>query len=262
MRAARFASASSRRAHPRARRAHARLPVQALDDEHAALAVVARVEAADEAVALEDRQHVVAVAALRRRARRPRSGSRSRTGARGDRGRAAADRRREQASSCARGAGARRSALLPVRQRERRARLRAVVSAPSRDAARLDRPTPQRDTRRAASRDGIACPELRELARGRDAEPLERRAAGPLDVLVGLRCRRGVGLGQHALDQVVDLVEAVAAGDREAPGPPQELERRLLGRPVPPARRRAGRRALEVARAQRTLAPSGGARAR
>src|SRR5258708_5021132 len=96
-------------------------------------------------------------------------------------------------------------------------------------------------------------PEPGELARRRNAEPLERRATRPVDVLVvGGRGLRGLA-GKHALGQVVDLLEALATGDREDARAPEELERAFRRSPGPPGPSLARLLLDEVSRAERSL---------
>ncbi len=78
-------------------------------------------------------------------------------------------------------------------------------------------------------------PEGGDFARGGEAQTLQRAAAGPVDELVMADLRRMDMIRQHALDQIVDLLEVRAAGDGEFAGAPEVFERRLVRMPVPPA---------------------------
>ena len=106
----------------------------------------------------------------------------------------------------------------------------------------------------------LRCHDIEEggdFARGGKAEPAERRAAGPVDegLVVDLR---GMMLGGNdPLGEVIDLLEPLAAGDRQLARVPEKLERGLGGMPVPPA---AGLVALglHVARHDRAMLADAG----
>ena len=78
-------------------------------------------------------------------------------------------------------------------------------------------------------------PERRQLARRREAEPRQGASAFPVDE--GAAGRQSVEMlpGNDALGQVVDLLEPLPPRHGQRAGPPQVFQRGLLVAPVPPA---------------------------
>ncbi|SSC65033.1 unnamed protein product [Ciceribacter selenitireducens ATCC BAA-1503] len=72
---------------------------------------------------------------------------------------------------------------------------------------------------------------------GGEAEPRQRLPAGPVDEGVGVDLGDKMFGRDDALGQVIDLLEIVAAGDRQLAGVPEEFERGLRRVPVPPTAR-------------------------
>ena len=199
-----------------------------VDAQRSRRAVGREIEPRHEAVADEDGHRVVAVPPLRR----------------GDEGleavceveefkepRAVADERVEGREEARSGVGLdRASRPAPVEPGVSRPRVASAAFEPHGGdlAATCGGGAP---VRRLARLDRVQM--VRDLPRGRRAEPIERLAAAPRDERAAGRCRweRSV----HALREVVDLVEAAPPRDRDLSAPPEMLERRLMRRPVPPA---------------------------
>ena len=97
-------------------------------------------------------------------------------------------------------------------------------------------------------------PEGRELAPGREAQALQRAAAGPVDEGLMIRPRRQVMFRNHPLRQVVDLLKGLAPGHGQVAGAPEVLQGGLLRMPVPPATAALLAVLAEVAGHQRAFA--------
>ena len=119
-------------------------PPEALDLQQATVAVELGVEPAHQPIAFEDGQHEVAGTGAWAQARRPRSGSRSRSGARPGRGRGGWGRR-DKAGGCDRPAQAASPASPPNPPPRRRGACLHPRPPPAR--GRCDRPWPRLHTR-------------------------------------------------------------------------------------------------------------------
>ena len=205
--------------------------------QHARLAVVFEVDAGDEPLAEQERQHVVAVHAFGRRGVdfEPEIEVEELAGAR-----AFPDQRVERRQQ--------RAGLDPARDaraRQKVARSAKVRHADSLQFAGID------EFGDARARVGeVEAKVIAQVAFGRDAE----RARGDADQLA-----LGIGLGgcgsvQHcrredAFREVVDALETLAPGGRDLAAPKERLEADLHVAPAPPGAGAAG--ALEAAGRQR-----------
>ena len=94
--------------------------------------------------------------------------------------------------------------------------------------------------------------ETGDLPRRGDAEAIDRRRACPVDVRAVVGHRQVRIARHHPFGEVVGFLEVLAPRDRQRPAAPQDLQRRFLRLPLPPAPAGPGV-ALEVTRLQRAL---------
>ena len=80
--------------------------------------------------------------------------------------------------------------------------------------------------------DGV--PEARQLPGGEDLEAVGRSGTGPFAVGFRVGAGQGVGLREHPLGQVVDLLETLPPGHQQLAAAPEEVQGGLLGFPAPP----------------------------
>ena len=99
-----------------------------------------------------------------------------------------------------------------------------------------------------------AVPIAAQLFRIGKAQMIQRRPTGPIDhggFVGGVQAMR---LRDHPFGQIIDLLEAVAPGDRQLPSAPQPFQRGFAGVPIPPATFAARLALTNIGRGYRTIA--------